>query len=1079
MTVAATELAHDNGQLRLNLEEGLPLPQFKGVVRGVCIKNDTIYAEVKADTGGPSICSNQITSCDSFYSVTSKDEDFAKILRQKNKTYLSLLEKTEKNDNVMNFSEMAAALGIDAKFLWHILPTQGQDQKNHYTVKELELGRNFIKAFAAAVHLGPETLSDDHIILDDNRIFNTKTKEVKKEDLSFPYLEGGFLKIPGSDPAFQISSVGAFLRNDDTIISVDTEGVVSEVSISHPSKTAATELGKINFPGFQDQKITGFSGFKKGKVFFVTAKSQNEELLVAVNGETFESLGEVKGIKGPISCDQVGNVYFVDANNDLRVVSSNIPALSGKKIVPRTDEKLSSLRDASNALEGLELPAEAQNDDTPQISEADKELHNIREKLHEKIGPEIDKCRNLDDIQKLERRIMTLKQRPAFIKVPSAFEPSDEQIANLKEQFAYPQFIKQLDQLDRLLDAKNPDLTKARAALFSIIENRSKIVFLDNDHRLEIAERIKGVSTAMEGLSGKADQQAVKFAEKSTLGLSQELSTCATQDEVMAVVMEGSGKSIKETISQVSDNKIRAELNEKLQKVVDDRIVEISKILEAAKLKEAEAQLKVRQEYNSLIERFRNALAAVTDKASLQDQTNSPVARAIKKQIELLPAEDKENAAQVLGRMISERAKTVDFSKKVYDLTQKTGYVKFGNIEFPKAGNYEVLCHSEFKPLQNKPGFLELVWTDTRGKQYKPEIPPVGANANDQEKNGYINSTKDEANKYFQSLALRPPKILSHWIINKHYEDYLQELCELLKFQRELQRGLTIIEGDAGTAKSAIVQMFCALTNRPMHTFACNGQTEKEDLTYIYQYDPAKGTYRLDSGFIEALQTPNAVVLLEEINSLPTPVAKMLNTLFDFKRELYLPDGRIIKADPSVLIIGLQNPQSYAGVNKLSKEFLSRAIVMKMDYCKEKESSTYLPYEAEMYAKYRPCLADLNQQEFYALWNRVINTVPSDDGKKLTTPQREAEIKGLQRLISVANSARSAYRAYQNEESNESFEFIFSYREAEVIAHLWDGTSRIENMIARIVLPKITEAVERKAMEAMIKSTPVKVPKAA
>jgi MoxR-like ATPase len=130
--------------------------------------------------------------------------------------------------------------------------------------------------------------------------------------------------------------------------------------------------------------------------------------------------------------------------------------------------------------------------------------------------------------------------------------------------------------------------------------------------------------------------------------------------------------------------------------------------------------------------------------------------------------------------------------------------------------------------------------------------------------------------------------------------------------------------------------MFSHFTNRETFTFSCNFQSEKEDITYAFKFDPNKGTYQIDSSFIEMLQTPGAVVVLDEINTLPPGVAKMLNPLLDYRRTLYLPDGREIKAHPSVLIIGTMNPQNYLGVKPLSQEVKSRARILYVDYPPEK-----------------------------------------------------------------------------------------------------------------------------------------------
>lgn len=76
----------------------------------------------------------------------------------------------------------------------------------------------------------------------------------------------------------------------------------------------------------------------------------------------------------------------------------------------------------------------------------------------------------------------------------------------------------------------------------------------------------------------------------------------------------------------------------------------------------------------------------------------------------------------------------------------------------------------------------------------------------------------------------------------------------------------------------------------------------------------------------EAIMTPGAILVFDEINTLPEDVIKKLNPLFDYRRELKMPhvNGKE-KADPSVLIFGTMNPKGYAGVLPLPQDTASRA----------------------------------------------------------------------------------------------------------------------------------------------------------
>ena len=1060
----------DQGQLRLSIQAQSPLPEFEGKVYRVLIREGTAYCEVMAPTSQPSILSFSLTTGEKKFPISHQETDLRDILIAQKKSYLRLNDISGNSDN-LSFAEMGNELGIAVDLLRNYIPSKSPDGYAYLSRDNLKDKKCLIQPIPAKKQFGPEAIAEDVIILSDRTVLSSKTDTVTNGGIIIPFLENGFLKIPGTEPAVQLASKGAYKSAKDTILSIDEEGVVSSIVLSDPSKPVVSEAGTLSLPTLDKVTIIGVCGPENGQVIFVTGVEDGKSKLFAFDKDSLELIGEVVGVQGAISSDELGNIYFVDDNKTLRVVSSNIGALGGKKIVGRSSQRLAALQGAAAALDRFELPTELSDEvATGAHSEEMHVLRDVQAGLLAKVAPEIEKCTSLADIGKLQGRIERLRVKGEFVQIPAAFELVDIRIADRKESLAYPEIEQRLVGIESALKSDDQNLPVIRSDLHNLIEVRSSVVLRDQAKRADIGLRIEKVSSHIESLTHDIDEQAATQVKSEMVVISKDIGTCATQEEVLALVMEGQGKEIKETISEISDRELREKLQGEFNLIVTTRIKDIAETLQSKKLREADGRLKIREEYQALSETLNEALATVSDRKGLQDQSNSPVVRALRNQIEKLPEEEREDAHAALNRMFAERGKVVDFSQRVNDLSKTKGFVKFGEIEFPRAGDFELLYEPKFIPMKGRNGFVELVWRDARGKEYRPEVQPLTNTANELERQELITSTKEEASKFFMVMTPKAPTVRSNWVINKHYEQYLGELGELLLHQRKLQQGLVIIEGDAGAAKSGLVQMFCALTNRPMNTFACNGQTEKEDLTYLYQYDPEKGTYRLDSGFIEALQTPNTVVLLEEINSLPVPVAKMLNTLLDFRRELYLPDGRVIKADPSVLIIGLQNPQSYAGVNKLSKEFLSRALVMEMDYAKEKEGNRFLPYEAEMYSKYRPLLAELTQEQFYAVWDQVVNNAPSDLAGKVMSADTEREIKGLKRLVAVANSARAAYRAYQREESTEPFEFIFSYREAEVIASLWNGSSRIDDMIARIVLPKIPDAIEKTAMRALISS---------
>ena len=121
------------------------------------------------------------------------------------------------------------------------------------------------------------------------------------------------------------------------------------------------------------------------------------------------------------------------------------------------------------------------------------------------------------------------------------------------------------------------------------------------------------------------------------------------------------------------------------------------------------------------------------------------------------------------------------------------------------------------------------------------------------------------------------------------------------------------------------------LTNRELFHISCNQSMEKEDLLFSPELN-SEGSFRQKSELIRGLQTPGAIILLDEINTLKPGIAKLLNPLLAGQRYINDPQLGRICAHPSVLIVGLMNPRYYLGTSELAQEFVDRARIINDDY---------------------------------------------------------------------------------------------------------------------------------------------------
>jgi MoxR-like ATPase len=121
------------------------------------------------------------------------------------------------------------------------------------------------------------------------------------------------------------------------------------------------------------------------------------------------------------------------------------------------------------------------------------------------------------------------------------------------------------------------------------------------------------------------------------------------------------------------------------------------------------------------------------------------------------------------------------------------------------------------------------------------------------------------------------------------------------------------------------------------------------------------------------------VIVLDEVNTYPPEVLKLLNPLLDGRRYINDPQFGKIKVHPSVLLVGLMNPQHYLGTTPLSPEVKSRARIMKDSYPDFKLSDGSISWE-EAYLITRhmgrvELIKKMSQNTFISFWNASVNNM--------------------------------------------------------------------------------------------------------
>ena len=142
-----------------------------------------------------------------------------------------------------------------------------------------------------------------------------------------------------------------------------------------------------------------------------------------------------------------------------------------------------------------------------------------------------------------------------------------------------------------------------------------------------------------------------------------------------------------------------------------------------------------------------------------------------------------------------------------------------------------------------------------------------------------------------------------------------------------------LVAGRQGCGKSSIVRQFAAVHQKPMATFQVGILSEPGQLFGEYTLENGETRYK-QFLFPQALQTPNCVIHLEEINRPENP--KALNMLFSIlsdDREVWMDELGLLKvADGVVFFATLNEGDEFVGTELLDPALRDRFYMMLMDY---------------------------------------------------------------------------------------------------------------------------------------------------
>ncbi|MCF8069233.1 MAG: AAA family ATPase [Desulfobacterales bacterium] len=263
-----------------------------------------------------------------------------------------------------------------------------------------------------------------------------------------------------------------------------------------------------------------------------------------------------------------------------------------------------------------------------------------------------------------------------------------------------------------------------------------------------------------------------------------------------------------------------------------------------------------------------------------------------------------------------------------------------------------------------------------------------------------------------------PPGEPDFWIAQEN----LERLNRIATRSEKGEQVNVLISGSKGCGKTTMAREFAARFQRPFHEVHCGAFIDNEQWFGKDRLDDGVTWYR-KSRFVQAIETPGAVVLLDEINRAHPEILSAILGLLDWRHSIWNDDlGYEIRVAGGVVFFATINEgDDYYGVNVMDaalRDRFSRTIML-----------DYMPCKAEAGILHKHGLAEdmaLKLAVYANTMRKSVNPVPISTRQLLVTTEemldgatlRKAAETSIINALSDMTSKKMALEALQWLEDN-------------------------------------------------------------